>query len=138
MSKFYNIEYKDLKYFKLISFRFIKDRATNNEWNEAFKFIENHFSNINCKYVMLVDISLVHFPGVHILKKCSKLLTSYPEIIDKYCIETSLIISKTILSKTIINTLFTFYKSRKPVHIKYSYDETYNNILKTVEQFGKN
>ena len=137
MEIFYDIKIKDFKYFNLITLTFIKDSATNNEWNELFENVEHHLKNINYNYVMIVDISLVNFPGVHILKKCSNLLKTYPHIIDNYCIESSLIISKSMLSKTIINTLFTFYKSRKPVHIKYSFDETYNNVLKTVKEYEK-
>jgi len=135
---FYNLECKNLNYFKLITLTFNKSDATKYEWDSLFTKIENTLSNVNYKYIMLVDISLVNFPGLHILKKYSELLKTYPDKIDKFCIETSIIIPQTILSKTIINTLFTIYKSRRPVYIKYSYDETYNNILKTVDEYSKN
>ena len=138
MDNFYDIEYKDLTYFELITLKFNKNTGETHEWDNLFTIIENKFTSINSNFLMLIDISLVNFPGLQILNKCSSLLKKYQCTIDEYCIESSIVISQSNFAKIIINTLFTIYKSRKPVNIKYSYDETYNNILEVVEQYRKN
>lgn len=135
---FYKFKTEDLTYFKLITLVFKKDRATNEEWDELFLIVNKIFGDLKDKYVLIIDISNLYFPGVNIIKKCADILKKYPDNIDKYCIETSIIIPTSILAKTIINTLFTFYKSRRPVHIKYSFDETYNGVFNTIKDFSKN
>ena len=137
-SQFYNFNTKNLNYFNLITLVFKKSTATKKEWDNLFFNVDNLFDTINSKYVLIVDISSLYFPGVDILKKLAEILRKYPNNIDKYCIETSIIIPTTVLAKTTINALFTFYKSRRPVHIKYSFKETYDAVFNTVNQFTEN
>lgn len=137
-SQFYKFNINKLNYFDLITLVFKKSVATKNEWDNLFLIIDKLFGKINTKYVLIIDISNLQFPGMHILKKNAEILKKYPTNIDNYCIESSIIIPTTVLAKTTINTLFTFYRSRRPVHIKYSFQETYDNIYKTVNQFTKN
>ena len=66
------------------------------------------------------------------------LRNKYTDNIDKYLIESTIVIPTTILSKTIINIFFKFYKSRRPIHTKYSYEEAREAIGKTITQFTKN
>lgn len=137
-SEFYKLKIEKLDYFNLITLVFKKSMATKNEWDEIFIIVDTLFGKLKTKFVLILDISNLEFPGIHILKKVAEILKKYPDNIDNYCIESSIVIPTTVFSKTIINTLFTFYSSRRPVHIKYSFDETYNSVIKTVNQFTKN
>ena len=137
-SEFYKFNIEKLDYFNLIILVFKKSIATKNEWDDLFVVVDDLFNTIKFKYVFIVNISNLEFPGVHILKKLSQILKRYPDNIDKYCIETSIIIPTSVLAKTTINTLFTFYRSRRPVHIKYSFKETYDAVFNTVNEFTKN
>lgn len=137
-SQFYKFNVEKLNYFNLISLVFKKSTATKNEWDDLFIIIDGLFGKINTKYVLIIDISNLEFPGVHILKRVSEILKKYPNNIDNYCIESSIVIPTTVLAKTTINTLFTFYRSRRPVHVKYSFKETYDSVFATVNQFTKN
>lgn len=137
-SEFYKFKFEKLNYFNLITLVFKKQTASKKEWDNLFIIVDDLFDKINSKYVFIVDISNLEFPGVHILKKTAEILKKYPNNIDTYCIETSIIIPTTVLAKTTINTLFTFYRSRRPVHIKYSFKETYDSVFNTVNHFIKN
>tara|TARA_Y100001980_G_C14517144_1_gene292451 strand:+ start:548 stop:967 length:420 start_codon:yes stop_codon:yes gene_type:complete len=137
-NNFYKFKKENLNYFNLITLVFKKDTASKSEWDELFVEIDNMFNTLNSKYLLIINISELYFPGIHIIKKCAEILKKYPDNIDKYCIETSIIIPSSVLAKTIINTLFTFYTSRRPVHIKYSFEETYKNVLNTVNEYSKN
>ena len=128
-SEFYKLKIEKLDYFNLITLVFKKSMATKNEWDEIFIIVDTLFGKLKTKFVLILDISNLEFPGIHILKKVAEILKKYPDNIDNYCIESSIVIPTTVFSKTIINTLFTFYSSRRPVHIKYSFDETYESCI---------
>ena len=137
-SEFYKFNIENLNFFNLVTLVFKKTTATKSEWDNLFNVVDRLFDTIKSKYVFIVDISNLDFPGVHILRRVSQILKKYPDNIDNYCIETSIIIPTSVLAKTTINTLFTFYRSRRPVHIKYSFNETYDAVFNTVNQFTKN
>lgn len=137
-TEFYNIKTEDLTYFKIVSINFKKTIGEKSEWDNLFTVADELFNKVNFKFILIIDIKDLTFPGVNPIKRFSDILKKYPDNIDNYLIESSVIIPTTILSKTIVNILFTFYNSRRPVHIKYSYEDARNDIEKTINQFTKN
>ena len=137
-TEFYSIITEDLTYFKLISITYKKKTGDKDEWDELFKIADDIFCKINFKYILIININKLSFPGLNTVKIFSNILKKYTDNIDKYLIESTIVIPTTILSKTIINIFFKFYKSRRPIHTKYSYEEAREAIGKTITQFTKN
>lgn len=137
-TEFYSIKIEDLTFFKIVSIDFKKNIGQPHEWDELFTIADKMFDKINFKYILIIDIKNLSFPGINPIKRFSDILKKYPDNIDNYLIESTIVIPTTILSKTIVNVLFKFYTSRRPVHIKYSYEEAREAIEKTITQFTKN
>jgi hypothetical protein len=137
-TEFYSIKIEDLTYFKLVSIKYKKNTGEKEDWDELFKMADDMFDKINFKYILIIDINKLSFPGLNIIKRFSYILKKYPDNIDNYLIESTIVIPTTILSKTLINILFKFYTSRRPIHTKYSYEEAREAIEKTITQFTKN
>ena len=137
-TEFYNIKTEDLTYFKIVSIDFKKSIGEKQEWDELITLMDKLFDKINFKYILIIDIKNLSFPGLNQIKRFSDILKKYPDNVDKYLIESTIVIPTTVLSKTILNILFKFYQSRRPVHIKYSYKEAQDDIEKTINQFTKN
>ena len=102
-TEFYSIKTEDLTYFKLVSINYKKKIGDKDEWDELFKLAHDMFDKINFKYILIINIKKLSFPGFNPIKIFSDILKKYPNNIDKYLIESTIVIPTTILSKTLIN-----------------------------------
>lgn len=134
---FFNLNIEDFDYFKVIIVTFKKQLGDSQDWNEFFKCVDNMFNTMKERYVLILDISCLSFPGAHIIKKTADILKKYPNNIDNYTIESKIIAPKSYLSKSILNILFTIYKGRRPIKVEYSFENAYNDIVNTLKKYTK-
>jgi len=135
---FFNLKLERFNHFNVIIITFKKKIGEPDEWNEFFNYVDAMFDKMVEKYVLILDISYISFPGVYILKRGADILNKYPDNIDKYTIESKIIAPESYVSKSILKILFSIYKSRRPIKVEYSLEKSYNDVLEVVKKYSEN
>ena len=128
---YFFIETEDFEHFELCSVKFKKRDATSEDWEGLVDGFTNYYKNLTKKYVMIGDISNLDIAPISRIKRLSDVLNEQVEQIDKYCIETNIVVVSSV-ARAMMKIIFTIYKNKKPVHIVDTYENAYDKIVKIV------